>query len=289
MSHHPLLDVERIEQGPDVYLNTVGSVFAVFDERAQDSGNISYGVQTTEGRYFVKTAGHPDDPNPFLSHSERTLLLRNAIRLRRSCDHRTLPPLYRVIESPNGPLLVYQWVDGELLRVEAAMRNDPRSTFQRFRRLPSHEIIQTLELVYELHHQLAPLGWIAVDLYDGCMIYDFDRQELYLVDLDNYCTAPFINEMGRMFGSSRFMAPEEFKRGARIDERTTVFTMGRAAAVLLSDGTLERRPFRGSDALYEVIRRACCDDRGKRYDSMAAFFAAWMDARIAESSPHRMT
>lgn len=281
MNRHPLLNVERIEQTPDVYLNAAGSVFAVFDERTQDSGNISYGVQVAQGRYFVKTAGYPDDPNLFLKHSERVSLLRNAVQLRRSCDHPTLPPLHQVIESPNGPLLVYQWVDGELIRTDAAMRDDPRSSFQRFRQLPPHEIIRALDLVYELHHQLAQLGWIAVDFYDGCMIYNFDRQELHIVDLDNYCEAPFINEMGRMFGSSRFMAPEEFERGARIDERTTVFTMGRTAAVLLSDGTLERQSFRGSDALYGVIRRACCDDREKRYDSMAAFYTAWMDARMS--------
>ena len=277
MDCHPLVDVERIEQAPDVYLNAIGSVFAVFDERSQDSGNLSYGVQTAQGRYFVKTAGHPDDPNPFLNHSERVSLLRNAVQLRRSCDHPTLPPLHQVIESPNGPLLIYQWADGELLRVEAGLRNDPQSTFQRFRQLPSHEIIRALDLVYELHDQLARLGWIAVDFYDGCMIYDFNWQTLHIVDLDNYCRTPFVNEMGRMFGSSRFMAPEEFERGAPIDECTTVFTMGRTAAVLLSDGTLEHRPFRGSDALYEVVRRACHDDREKRYDSVAAFFAAWMD------------
>ena len=289
MNRHPLLDVERIEQSPAVYLNNVGSVFAVFDGRTQDSGNISYGVQTTQGRYFVKTAGPLDDPNPFMNHSERVSLIRNAVRLWQSCHHRTLPPLHRVIESPAGPLLVYQWVDGELIRVDAAMRNDPRSTFQRFRQLPSHEIIRALDLVYELHHQLAQLGWIAVDFYDGCLIYDFDRQELHVVDLDHYCEAPFINEMGRLFGSSRFMAPEEFERGARVDERTTVFTMGRTAAVLLSDGTLARRPFRGSDALYEVIRHACHDDPRERYDSMAAFFAAWMDARVSELSPELET
>ena len=284
MSRNPLLDVENIEQAPDIYLNAVGSVFAVFDERSQDSGNISYGVQTTQGRYFVKTAGYPDDPNPFLSHFERVTMLRNAIRLRRSCDHRTLPPLHQVIESPTGPLLVYQWVDGELIRTDAAMRDDPRSTFQRFRRLPPHEIIRALDLVYELHYQLAQLGWIAVDFYDGCMIYDFDHRKLHIVDLDNYYEGPFVNEMGRMFGSSRFMAPEEFERGARIDERTNVFTMGRTAAVLLSDGTLERRPFRGSDALYEVIRRACHADSRERYDSMATFFAAWTDVRLSEAS-----
>ncbi len=33
--------------------------------------------------------------------------------------------------------------------------------------------------------------------------------------------------MGRMFGSTRFMASEEFELGALIDEQTNVFVMGR--------------------------------------------------------------
>ena len=39
------------------YLNDAGRVFAVFDERTQDSGNISYGVDVGGQRFFVKTAG----------------------------------------------------------------------------------------------------------------------------------------------------------------------------------------------------------------------------------------
>jgi serine/threonine-protein kinase len=133
-------------------------------------------------------------------------------------------------------------------------------------------------VVYELHRELAQRGWIAVDFYDGCMMYDFGRQVLRVVDLDNYHDGPFVNHMGRMFGSSRFMAAEEFELGARIDERTSVFTMGRTAAVFLSDGTLERPPFRGSEAMYEVMRRACRDEPSERFGSMAEFYAAWKEA-----------
>jgi serine/threonine protein kinase len=277
---HPLLDVEGIDQPADAYLNAIGGVFAVFDERTQDSGNVSYGVGIDGERYFVKTAGDPEDPRPSLRHPERVSLLRNAVRIWRGCDHSALPRLYRVIESPGGPLLIYEWVEGERLGVNRALREDPRSSFQRFRRLPVAEITGALDVVYELHDELGRAGWIAVDFYDGCMIYDFGRREMCLVDLDNYRDAPSTNEMGRMFGSTRFMAPEEFERGAPIDERTTVFTMGRAAAVFLSDGTLERFPFRGSDALYEVIRRACRTDRGERFESIAEFSAAWRAARL---------
>jgi serine/threonine protein kinase, bacterial len=279
---HPLLDIEQIEQSAEAYLNSIGCVFAVFDAQTQDSGNISYGVRIGRERFFIKTAGRLEDPLPYLRHSERVSLLRNAIRLQRGCDHPALPRLYQVIESPDGPLLVYQWVDGELLAVTRARRDDPQSTFQRFRRLPAPEIVCALDVVYEVHDELARSGWIAVDFYDGCMIYDFERRELHLVDLDNYRDGPSTNDMGRMFGSSRFMAPEEFERGAPIDERTNVFTMGRTAAVLLSDGTLERLPFHGSDALYEVICCACRPERSQRFGSMAEFYTAWREARRVE-------
>ena len=275
---HPLLDVQRIDQEPEPYLRSIGDVFAVFDE-TQDSGNISYSVQVAGKPYFVKTAGRPDDPKPYLKHAERVSALRNAVRLWRGCDDRTLPALHHVIESPTGPLLVYQWVSGELVRTEAERRDDPESAFQRFRQLPTEEILRVLDQVYELHDHLAQSGWIAVDFYDGCMIYDFDHRKFHVVDLDFYREAPFVNEMGRMFGSTRFMAPEEFELGARIDERTNVFTMGRTAVVFLSDGTLDRGAFRGSDALYAVIRLACRTDRSERFDTVEAFCLAWRQAR----------
>ena len=87
-----------------------------------------------------------------------------------------------------------------------------------------------------------------------------------------------------MFGSSRYMAPEEFERGASIDERTTVFTLGRTAANLLSDGTLARSAFRGSDAQFEVVCRACQTSREERFASVADFYAAWLEAVNGSSS-----
>lgn len=105
---HALLDCGAIDVQPERYLRSVGAVFAEFGAMTQDSGNISYGVQIAAERYFIKTAGRPDDPRPFLNHPARVALLRNAIRLSESFRHPTLPKLYRVIESPSGPLLVYQ-------------------------------------------------------------------------------------------------------------------------------------------------------------------------------------
>ena len=276
---HPLLGRSAVDQPPEQYLRSVGTVFAEFGRQTQDSGNRSFGVQVGAERFFVKTAGDPDDPRPVLSHAERVALLRNAVNLHASCRHAALVPLRHVVESPAGPLLVYPWVEGELLGVPRARRDDPQSPFQRFRGLPAPAIYCCLDTIYELHAALAAAGWVAADFYDGCLVYDFAAERVAVVDLDTYHQGPFQNTMGRMFGSTRFMAPEEFELGARIDERTSVFTMGRTALVFLSDGSLDPRAFRGSRALFDVAARACEAERGRRFATLADFFHAWQAAR----------
>ena len=257
-THHTL-------QSPADFLATHANIFA---HRTQDSGNISFGVEIDGERYFVKTAGLDDDDSPYLDHAARVETLRNAARLAQSCDHSTLPPLRQVIESPNGPMLFYDWVEGELVR----------NALAQIRCLPVGEIVDLLNDVYDLHAELAKLGWIANDFYDGSMIYDFHRRKVHAVDLDTYHLGPFTNTMGRMFGSKRFMAPEEFQLGATIDERTTVFTLGRTAAVLLYDNSLDRNPFRGSDAQYEITLRACSEYPDARFQTVAQFHNAWLQS-----------
>lgn len=276
---HPLLARERIDQSPAQYLRSVGIIFAEFGDQTQDSGNVSYGVQIGEDRFFVKTAGVPGDQRPYLDHPARVALLRNAARLNSAVCHPLLPQLLAVVESPDGPLLVYPWLDGELLGVPRERRDDPQSAFQRFRSLPADTILSCLDALFDLHAKLVQAGWIAVDFYDGSLLYDFTACRLWAVDLDMYHDRPFHNEMGEMFGSSRFMAPEEFELGALIDEQTTLFVMGRTALVFLSDGTLNAESFRGSCALYDVVTQACSLAREHRFESMAAFYQAWQAAR----------
>lgn len=270
---------ERIEESPHDWLSRIGRIFAEFGTKTQDSGNVSYGVQIGEARYFVKTAGDPNNPAPYLAHGDRVALLRNAVRVAGSCSHPALPTLHYVIESPIGPMLVYDWRDGELIHVPSKSRNDLQSSYQRFRHLPPDLILNALDTLYDLHRELARLGWVAADFYDGSLLYDFATHRLSVIDLDNYHQGPFQNTMGRMFGSSRFMAPEEFELGATIDERTNVFEMGRAAALLLGDGTLSRAAFRGPVSLHRVIVRACEAEPAARFASMAEFHDAWLSAR----------
>lgn len=163
--------VGSIDISPADFLRSVGEVFAVFDGPTHDSGNVSYGVSVEGRRYFVKTAGREDH------RGERVAVLRNAVALARSCEHPCLPQLHGVIESPNGPMLVYEWCSGDLVR----------AALQRFRSLPAPEIERVLDAIVDLHRALVRAGWIASDFYDGSLLYDFTTGALHVIDLDVLC------------------------------------------------------------------------------------------------------
>jgi serine/threonine protein kinase len=263
-----------IDDRPDVFVHQFGEVFARFGADTQDSGNVSYGVEVAGQRYFLKTAGDPADPEPFTTFERREGGLRNGARLAEAVRHPLLPEYHGLIESPAGPALVYEWRDGEHL---GTRQDDPTSAFQRFRALPVEQVIAALDQLFDLHDLLSSEGWVAGDFYDGSLLYDFGTRQLTAMDLDDYQLGAYRNDMGRMFGSTRFMAPEEFSLGAPIDDRTTAFVMARTALVFLGDGTLDRPAFEGSDALYAVLQEAVTT----RFPSYPAFHAAW---RLASST-----
>lgn len=268
----PLLTVEKIEKDLVTYLSSIGNIFTVFNQ--QDSGCISYGVQAAEQNWFVK----------YSESREAIGYMKNAEAIHQEVAHPQMPKLLNSFTTDLGFALVYEWVDGEVLGTPAFPgkegRNQPESPHFRFRQLPLSKVIAALNTVYDVHAYLERKGYVAVDFYDGGMIYDFDRDELHLCDFDCYTKGPFILEMDRLFGSSRFMAPEEFVRGSQIDHLTNVYTMGAAAFVFLADeGGRELRDWRASEALYHVARKAASPERSERYSSVHAFYRAWLEAQ----------
>lgn len=283
-----LLTAETIAEDPVVYVHRQGTVVAEFGQLTQDSGNVSWLVDVGARRLFVKTADAtgpqaPGAPVPYFDHEGRVRLLRNAIDLAHSCRHPALPQLLNVIESPSGPALVYAAAQGELVGVARGNRDDPASAYQRFAHLPADQLFGVFGVLIDLHVALAVAGWIASDLFDGCLIVDFATASLTVIDLDSYRRGPSINDMGRMFGSTRFMAPEEFELGALIGERTTVFTLGRLVWYFGTRLTDQVEDFCGSRAVAQVIQNACRPSRAERHDSVATFAEAWRIARRTRS------
>lgn len=276
--------VAEIDEHPSAFLARHGEVFAVFDARSQDSGNESYGLQVNGEQYFVKTAGddaRPEDgdPVPYLDHAGRVALLRNAIDLATSTGHPALAPFLAVIESPIGPMLVYRWVEGDLIHVPSARREDPASSYRRFAALPAHDLLAAFDQLIDLHHVLAADGWVAQDLYDGCLIYDFGARRLTVVDVDTYHRGPVVNSMGRMFGSSRFMSPEEFELGAVVDQRSTVFTLGRLVWHFGTRLTERGDDFVGTESQRRLVARATDSNRQGRPSTVTEFADAWRSDR----------
>lgn len=137
------------------------------------------------------------------------------------------------------------------------------------------------DVLIDLHVALAAAGWVACDLYDGCLIVDFATASLTVIDLDSYHyrRGPSVNDMGRMFGATRFMAPEEFKRGAIIDERTTIFTLGRLVWHFGTRLTEQADDFCGSPTVAKVVQHACRPAPADRHTSVATFAEEWRTAR----------
>jgi serine/threonine-protein kinase len=283
-----LLTVGEIDEDPLDFVGRHATVLAEFGHLTQDSGNVSWLVDVGDRRLFVKTAGptalSAGAPVPYLDHAGRVALLRNAVELARSCDHPALARLLHVIESPVGPALVYEAAPGELVRVPLDERDDPSSPYQRFAHLPADRLLGVFDQLVDVHAALAAAGWVAVDLYDGCLIVDLDTGSLKVVDLDSYRRGPSVNEMGRMFGASRFMAPEEFELGAVIDQRTTVFTLGRLVWHFGTRLTESADAFCGSPGVADVVRQACRPGPEDRHADVATFAAAWRSARGATAA-----
>lgn len=280
-----LLTVTSIAEDPASYVGRHGTIVAEFNHLSQDSGNVSWLVETAAAaRLLVKTAGPtgfqpPGTPIPYFDHGGRVRLLRNAIDLARSCRHPALPRLLNVIESPAGPVLIYAGVTGEPVGVAERRRTDPATSYQRFAHLPADRLLGVFDALLDVHAALAGAHWVACDLYDGSLIVDFETGRLSVVDLDSYRRGPSTNDMGRMFGATRFMAPEEFELGAAIDERTTVFTLGRIVWHFGTRLTERLEDFCGPPPLAHVIQQACHPSQIDRPSSVAEFVNSWRNAR----------
>lgn len=271
MSGHALLDLSEVDE-VEPYLRSVGEVFRAF--REQDSGCVSYGVLLPDGeRWFVKEAT--------TDRARRSL--DRAWAFHRAVRHPVIvPQLHRFqVRGGGGTAVVMPWRAGEALyhptvRGQAG-RAHPDSPLARFRALPLDRILNALDGILDAHLVVEAAGQVAVDLYDGAFLYDFEGGELHLIDLDEYRPGPFVLEEDRLPGSRRYMAPEEFRRGTLIDTRTTVHALGRTARLLMDAGD-EERAWRGTAGQLAVTRRATRADPGERFGSVRELVRAWRDA-----------
>lgn len=168
-------------------------MFAIFNDLTQDSGNISFGIQTPDGKLFAKTAGR-NEPSPGgTPFVQRITALRRAAEVHHGVDHPALVHLVDVVDATDGIVVVYEWFDGDLLRSPAERRDDPGEPGMRFRHLPAGEIVAALDKIIDLHVHLDAAGWVSGDVYDGCVMYDFVTQAVRFMDFECYRSGTYVN------------------------------------------------------------------------------------------------
>ncbi len=144
---------------------------------------------------------------------------RSAARRRR--DGRRGGPRARVVRG------------GAARAARAARRDDPAEAHHRFKRLPASEIAAALDQVLSLHVALEQAGWVAGDLYDGCLMYDFGAGRIVVMDFESYREAPTSTTRAGSRDRRGSWPPRSSVLGATIDARTTVFNLGRMVEIFL--------------------------------------------------------
>ncbi len=256
---------------PDLHwLRPYGTVFQVFDR--QFSGNLCFGVEGSYGRLFVKYAG-ARTLNYRGKPDNAVLALKNAMPLY-DRSHQALTRLLAHGPAGDGYAAIFEWRDALPLRSAYGP-----SAWNRARRLPLEKSLRMLDMVYDLHLCLAQDGIVAVDFYDGNVLIDFERDEAIVCDIDLYRRKPAFNDRGRMWGSSRFMAPEEYQLDAALDETTTEYNMAALAFAFYGDNSdRSMHAWRAPNCLWEVAHRAVAEAKADRYPSLRAFLDAWREA-----------
>ena len=201
-------------------------MFKVYDD--QDSGNICFGTEKDGQRYFVKFAGAPTeqfggDPADAISRLKATLPIYSDLK------HENLIELIEAKEIGDGLAMVFKWADGDCMG-----RMYP-AAHRRFMQLPVNDRLAVFSDILSFLECVASRNYVAIDFYDGSIMYDFANGKTTICDIDLFRKQPCVNDMGRMWGSSRFQSPEEYQRGADIDEITNVYTLGATAFALFGE------------------------------------------------------
>lgn len=213
--------------------------------------------------YFAKWTDHRRYPE---------LLQKDATICARSL-HPAIVQMFWHVTTSDGVLLLFEKVKGMNLYLPPNR--------DRFFALPVATKLHVWTTLVEALTAIVEDGWTIVDFYEGNVIYDFEANVVKVFDFEFYHAGDgFSLEQDRMPGSDRSMAPEEFVRGAWIDQSTTVFNLGRFIIQALSsrDDGRWHAEFQGGPALASVLTRAIQLDRDRRFSTVREFMAAFVVA-----------
>lgn len=289
----------RLKESHDFrWLKKYGKAFWGVDETG--SGCICIGMENGNRKYFCKIAG-VDTIEAEVSPKESVEILKNAVHLYSVLEH---PALVKVVEAyDHGPFyaVIFEWVNGECLFDHwnfEAYQNDLsiQNPKEKFKSLPVSKKLNTVDVLFSFLKNVNEKGYAAVDFYDGSIMYDFLTDKTTICDIDLFRKAPVVNDMGAdWFGTKRFKAPEEYRKGSVIDEQTNLFTLG--ALIFDFFGTFSskemeqryisnqfrpcsRSNWQLNEKSYQTALKAVSPVKTERYMTFAEFYDEWKAATV---------
>ena len=282
------------------WLKRYGTAFWVVDETG--SGCICIGMEKGDKKYFCKIAG-VNTIEAEVSPKESIQLLKESVNLYFDLRH---PNLVKVIENYDYNqfyVVVFEWTEGECLfdhwNFEKYQRDTTiKSPKEKFKQLPVSKKLNTIDVLFSFLQNVNEKGYVAVDFYDGSIIYDFLTDKTTICDIDLFRKAPVINDRGsEWFGTKRLKAPEEYIKGSVIDAQTNIFTLGALIFEFFgcfSDEEIKQRycnnqfspcsysNWQLNEESYQVAVKAVNLNKNERYRTFDEFFTEWK--RVSSST-----
>ena len=291
-------DIEfRLQELHDfTWLKRYGTAFQAIDETG--SGCICIGMQKDGKKYFCKIVG-VNTLEADVTPEDSVQILKQAVAIYRDLEHPNLIKLVEAYDYEKFYVAVFEWSDGECLfdhwNFEKYQRNPLlKSPKQRFGELPIYKKMKCVDVLFSFLQSVNERGYVAVDFYDGSIMYDFENDVTTICDIDLFKKAPVINDLGEdWFGTKRLKAPEEYKEESVIDERTNIFTLGALIFEFFGNYSPEEIGKRYRDnqflpcaysdwqlneASYQVAVKAVSLDREERYLTFEEFHEDWKKA-----------
>ncbi|SFK36238.1 serine/threonine protein kinase [Marinilactibacillus piezotolerans] len=278
------------------FLSQFGKVFCVFDQN--DSGNISFGVINNKlEKFFIKVAGA--QTLEFAGNTNEAVeALKNTIEIYSDLKHPSLINMISSGDYNNLFYIVFRWAEGDCLYDHWNFdyyHNHPEveSPRKRFAKISNEDKLETAKQILEFMAFVESKGYVAVDFYDGSLMYDFKSNQLTICDIDLFKKSPVLNDIGSDYwGTKRMKAPEEYHLNAIIDSRTNVFTIGALFFNLFGNYSgellrqiytenkfipLEEKNWALSSDLYNVALDAVKEEPEKRYATVKEFKDEWIN------------
>ncbi|MDE7272604.1 MAG: hypothetical protein K2N95_06010 [Lachnospiraceae bacterium] len=298
MIKHKLDSIKfRLRERHDfTWLKRYGKAFWVVDETG--SGCLCIGMKDADKKYFCKIAG-ANTIEAEVSPQESIEILKGAVPLYSDLRHPNLVKIVEAYDYSPFYVVVFEWTEGDCLFDHWNFEKYQKDTTitspkERFLQLPVRKKLNAIDVLFSFLQNVNEKGYVAVDFYDGSIMYDFVTDQIAICDIDFFRKAPVMNDRGtEWFGTKRLKAPEEYIKGSVIDEQTNIFTLGALIFDFFghfSDEDIKKRYCRNqflpcpypnwqlNKESYQVAVKAVSPDKNERYMTLDAFYAEWKRA-----------